>query len=138
MQTEAKQIYKLASKAPNIISLMLLSAFAAMGAIIMTPALPAIADFFGRSVGTTQLAVTSFLLGYALGQLIYGPIANRHGRKIALYIGIAIATLGSLFSILSLFKSSELFNTVSLSSSESGLTVFKITLEKLLSKVAWS
>jgi DHA1 family bicyclomycin/chloramphenicol resistance-like MFS transporter len=101
MQTEAKQIYKLGSKAPHIISLMLLSAFAAMGAIIMTPALPAIADFFGRSVGATQLAVTSFLLGYALGQLIYGPIANRYGRKIGLYIGIAIATLGSLFSILS-------------------------------------
>ena len=101
MQTEAKQIYKLASKAPNIISLMLLSAFAAMGAIIMTPALPEIADFFGKSVGSTQLAVTSFLLGYAIGQLIYGPLANRYGRKFALYAGIIIATLGSLFSILS-------------------------------------
>lgn len=101
MENGAHQLYKLASKAPHIISLMLLSAFAAMGAIIMTPALPEIADFFGKSVGSTQLAVTSFLLGYALGQLIYGPIANRYGRKMALYIGIMIATLGSLFSILS-------------------------------------
>ncbi len=101
MQTETQSIYRITSKAPHIVSLMLLSAFAAMGAIIMTPALPAIADFFGRSVGATQLAVTSFLLGYALGQLIYGPIANRYGRKHALYIGISIATVGSLFSILS-------------------------------------
>lgn len=100
-QTETQQIYRLASKAPHIISLMLLSAFAAMGAIIMTPALPQIAHFFGESVGTTQLTVTSFLLGYAFGQLIYGPLANRFGRKFALYVGIAIATLGSLFSILS-------------------------------------
>ena len=96
-----QQLYRLTSKAPHIISLMLLSAFAAMGAIIMTPALPEIATYFGKSVSSTQLAVTSFLLGYALGQLIYGPIANRYGRKFALYLGILIATLGSLFSILS-------------------------------------
>src|SRR3990167_443019 len=101
MEKNPAQLYKLTSKKPHIISLMLLSAFAAMGAIIMTPALPTIATFFGKSVGTTQFAVTSFLLGYAIGQLIYGPLANRYGRKIALYIGIAIATLGSVFSILS-------------------------------------
>lgn len=98
---QAKTLYRLAEKEPKLISLMLLSAFAAMGAIIMTPALPKIADHFSKSVGVTQLAVTSFLLGYAIGQLIYGPLANRFGRKPALYIGIVIASLGSIFSILS-------------------------------------
>lgn len=93
--------FRLIGKEPHIISLMLLSAFAAMGAILMTPALPQIAHYFQMSVGSTQLTVTSFLLGYALGQLIYGPVANRLGRKPALYLGIIIATLGSLFSILS-------------------------------------
>ena len=101
MTENPAEIYRLNSKAPHIISLMLLSAFAAMGAIIMSPALPKIADFFGKTVGGAQLAVTSFLLGYAIGQLIYGPLANRYGRKFALYVGIIIATLGSLFSILS-------------------------------------
>ncbi len=80
---------------------MVLSAFAVMGAIILTPALPEIAAYFHISIGMAQLTVTTFLLGYALGQLIYGPIANRLGRKPAFLIGIAIATLGSLFSILS-------------------------------------
>lgn len=92
--------FRLLGKEPQIISLMLLSAFAAMGAILMTPALPQIANFFNTSIGLTQLIVTSFLLGYAVGQLIYGPIANRFGRKPAFYLGITIATLGSLFSIL--------------------------------------
>lgn len=101
MRSAGQALFKLTSKEPHIISLMLLSAFAVMGAIIMTPALPKIADFFGKSVGVTQLVVTSFLFGYAVGQLIYGPIANRYGRKIALYIGIFVASLGSLFSILS-------------------------------------
>ena len=99
MKTDA--VYRLTTKAPHIISLMLLSAFAQIGAILMAPALPEIAQYFGKSVGTTQLVFTSFLLGYAVGQLIYGPIANRFGRKFALYVGIAVATLGTLFSILS-------------------------------------
>ena len=101
MQTPTEHPYRLLGKEPHIVSLMLLSAFAAMGAILMTPALPEIAKYFDTSVSMTQLTVTSFLLGYALGQLIYGPIANRFGRKPAFFIGIAIATLGSLFSILS-------------------------------------
>lgn len=98
---ENHEVYRLTSKKPHIISLMLLSAFATMGAILMTPALPNIAHYFSISIGSAQLTVTSFLLGYALGQLLYGPIANRFGRKPAFYIGIGVATLGSLFSILS-------------------------------------
>jgi Bcr/CflA subfamily drug resistance transporter len=98
MATE--QIYKLNVKPPNIMSLIVLSAFASMGAVLITPALPRLATFFNISNGNAQLTVTSFLLGYALGQLIYGPIANRLGRKPAFYIGIAIATLGSIFSII--------------------------------------
>ncbi len=90
-----------AEKKPHILSLMLLSAFAAMGALLMTPGLPDISKYFSVSTGSAQFIVSSFLLGYSLGQLLYGPIANRFGRKPALYAGIAIATLGSIFSILS-------------------------------------
>ncbi len=93
--------YRLSGKPPHIISLIILSAFASMGAVLMTPALPSIAEYFHISNGAAQLTVTSFLLGYALGQLLYGPIANRFGRKPAFYIGIGISTIGSLFSILS-------------------------------------
>ncbi len=88
------------TKEPSLLSLIVLSAFASMGAIIVTPGIPSMASFFGVKLGTAQLTMTAFLLGYALGQLIYGPIANRLGRKPAFYIGISVATLGSLFSIL--------------------------------------
>jgi DHA1 family bicyclomycin/chloramphenicol resistance-like MFS transporter len=93
--------YKLNVKPPNMISLIVLTAFASMGAALITPALPAISHYFNISTGHAQLTVTSFLLGYAIGQLIYGPIANRLGRKPAFYIGITVATIGSIFSILS-------------------------------------
>lgn len=93
--------YRLNSKQPHLITLMVLSAFASMGAILMMPALPEIAQHFHIRMSTTQLAVTCFLLGYAMGQLIYGPLANRYGRKNAVFVGIIIATIGSIFSILS-------------------------------------
>jgi DHA1 family bicyclomycin/chloramphenicol resistance-like MFS transporter len=88
------------TKEPSIISLIILSAFASVGLIIVTPGVPAMASFFKISTGTAQMTITAFLLGYALGQLIYGPIANRWGRKPAFYVGITVATLGSLFSVL--------------------------------------
>lgn len=93
--------YRLNVKQPRLVSLLVLSAFASMGAVLMAPALPNIANYFQISSGHAQLTVTLFLLGYACGQLLYGPLANRYGRKPAFYIGICIATLGSLFSILS-------------------------------------
>lgn len=80
---------------------MFLSAFASMGAVLMMPALPEISAHFEIHTSTTQLAVTCFLLGFALGHLFYGPLANRYGRKKAIYIGIIIATIGSIFSIVS-------------------------------------
>lgn len=88
-------------KEPTVVGLMLLSAFAVMGAIILTPSLPSITTFYHISTGYAQMTVTLFLLGYALGQLVYGPIANRYGRKPALYLGIVVATIGSILSILS-------------------------------------
>lgn len=94
------QKHRLDQKAPNIITLIVMSSFAAMGAVIFTPALPQMADYFKVSSGHSQLAVTLFLLGYALGQLIYGPLSNYFGRKKAFIIGIVIATLGSILSIL--------------------------------------
>ena len=93
--------FRLNMKQPRLMSLLILSAFASMGAVLMAPALPNIAAYFQITQGHAQLTVTLFLLGYACGQLIYGPLANRYGRKPAFYVGICVATLGSLFSILS-------------------------------------
>lgn len=94
-------VHRLEQKEPHIFILIIMSSFASMGAIIFTPALPEIGQFFKVSEGHSQLTISLFLLGYAIGQLIYGPIANRFGRKPAFFIGVAIATIGSIFSILS-------------------------------------
>lgn len=101
MSAQLNQQHRLNQKEPHILILIVMSSFASMGAIIFAPALPEIAEYFHISQGHSQLTITLFLLGYAIGQLIYGPLANRFGRKPAFFIGIVIATLGSLISIAS-------------------------------------
>ncbi len=86
---------------PPFFCLFLLVSFASVGAVLFTPALPTIQQFFNISVAESQLSVTAYLIGYAIGQLPYGPLANRFGRKKALYIGITLSIIGALLCALS-------------------------------------
>ncbi len=77
-------------------------AFTAMGIDVMLSAFGEIRDDFGLASDSTQTArvVTIFLLGLAVGQLFYGPIADRFGRKRALYAGASIYIFGAILSAL--------------------------------------
>jgi DHA1 family bicyclomycin/chloramphenicol resistance-like MFS transporter len=85
------------------VTLLLLVSFASVNAVLFTPSLPDIANFFKISQPATQQTLSWFLIGYTLGQLTYGPIANRFGRKPALYVGIIIQIISSLFCVLAGF-----------------------------------
>lgn len=82
-------------------TLLLLISFASVNAVLFTPALPNIVHFFNISEDMAQQTMTLFLIGYALGQLVYAPIANRFGRKPALYAGICLQIVSSLLCVLS-------------------------------------
>lgn len=82
---------------PSFLLLVLLIIFGSVCAVLYTPALPAIAHYFAVSDNAAGLTITLYLIGYALGPLLYGPLANRYGRKMALYIGISLAVLAALF-----------------------------------------
>jgi Bcr/CflA subfamily drug resistance transporter len=89
------------SPKPQFFILLLLVSFGSVGAVLFTPALPAIQQFFHISVGQTQLTITSYLVGYALGQLAYGPMANGLGRKKTLYLGLSLSVVGALLCVVS-------------------------------------
>ena len=74
--------------------------FASVNALLFTPALPNIAIFFHIDNGTAQQTILLFLIGYALGQLIYGPLSSYFGRKKTLYLGIGLQILSSLVCVL--------------------------------------
>jgi len=94
-------------KEPSLLTLLLLVSYPSVGAVLFTPSLPTIAAFFHVSTTIAQLAVTLFLVGYAIGQLPYGPLSNKIGRKPTLYIGLNISIFGALLcgvaGILNLF-----------------------------------
>lgn len=78
----------------------LLTALDAMSIDMMLPALAQI----GRDLGVTgtndaQLVITFMFLGFALGQIIGGPLSDSIGRKPATYWGLAIYVLGTLIAI---------------------------------------
>jgi len=79
--------------------LLLLISFGTISAVLLTPALPELAREFGVSESMAQLTMSIFLVGYTIGQLPYGPIANRLGRKKAVYMGIALMLVGSFLAI---------------------------------------
>lgn len=51
------------------------------------PSLPTIARDFGTSDTMAQASLTVFLLGFALGNLVFGPLSDRHGRRPILIVG---------------------------------------------------
>lgn len=65
------------------------------------PAFPKMAEGLGTSVPQVSMSLSSYFIGLAAGQLFYGPLLDRFGRKTPLYIGLMIfilATIGCLFS----------------------------------------
>ncbi len=68
----------------------------------MLPALPAIARTLGITAGNEQQwIITAYLLGFGAAQIIYGPLADRFGRKGVLLTGLAIYVASSIAAGLS-------------------------------------
>ncbi len=80
--------------------LSMIMALAAVGIDLMLPAFDDLRQHFGLAPDSPQVAqvVTMFLLGMALAQFFYGPLADRFGRKPILYVGFAIYIVGAIGS----------------------------------------
>ncbi len=72
-----------------------LTAFTPLSVDMYLPGLPALAREFHAAPGAVQLTLSSFFIGIALGQLFYGPICDRYGRKKPLYFGVVLFILAS-------------------------------------------
>lgn len=72
-------------------------AMAAMSIDLLLPAFPEMREVFGLDAGATEisLVITGFLIGLGFGQLVYGPLSDRFGRKRVLFVGIAVYVAGA-------------------------------------------
>lgn len=80
--------------------LALLAAVAPLAIDMYLPAFPAMAEEFGTSASAIQLTLTTFLLGMAVGQLVFGPLSDRFGRRPLLLIGALACAVFSAASAL--------------------------------------
>jgi DHA1 family bicyclomycin/chloramphenicol resistance-like MFS transporter len=60
------------------------------------PAMSVIAEHIAASIHHTELSLSAFLAGFALGQLLFGPLSDRIGRKPVLLSGLVVFLLASL------------------------------------------
>ncbi len=74
----------------------LLSALGPFAIDMYLPAMPMIAADLGTSIQGMQGSIVAYFIAFGLAQLIYGPWADRSGRKTPLYAGIGVFTVGSI------------------------------------------
>ena len=83
----------------NLKTILILGALSAFGPLAIDfylPGFPAMATAFATDETQIQLTLAVYFLGLSIGQLIYGPIADRYGRRIPLLVGVGLFTLASL------------------------------------------
>ena len=79
---------------------LLLSLLTGLGPLSMDmylPSLPAIGQALHASTAQVQLTISSYLLGFAVGQIVYGPISDRFGRRPVILIALIVYGIGSVF-----------------------------------------
>ena len=85
---------------PGTLSLTtLLAMLTALGPLSMDmylPSLPDIARVLEAPTARVQLTISSYLIGFAVGQLIYGPLSDRHGRRPVLFAALGLYVTGTL------------------------------------------
>jgi DHA1 family bicyclomycin/chloramphenicol resistance-like MFS transporter len=79
-----------------LILLGMLTAVAPLSIDMYLPGFPAIARSLGTDLPSVQLTLAFFLVGISLGQLIYGPLSDRYGRKPPLYVGLTVYIAASV------------------------------------------
>jgi len=84
------------SKFYLILILGMLTAIGPFSIDMYLPAFPDIAKSLNTNVAKVALSLSSFFIGISAGQLIYGPLLERYGRKKPLYFGLFIYLLASI------------------------------------------
>ena len=76
-------------------TLGLLTSLGPLSTDMYLPSLPHIAAAFDSTVAKTQLTLSAFLVGFALSQIVYGPVSDRLGRRPVLVVSLVLFALAS-------------------------------------------
>ncbi|MEQ8396276.1 multidrug effflux MFS transporter [Thalassobaculum sp.] len=85
-----------ATRPGSIALLTFMVALNQMSMGLYLPSMPTMAGALGTTVGQVQLTLTVFIAGFAVSQLVWGPVTDRFGRRPALLVGLACFTVASI------------------------------------------
>ncbi|MBT1077009.1 multidrug effflux MFS transporter [Geobacter grbiciae] len=75
--------------------LSLLMGFAAISTDLYLPAMPLMSHDLGANAGMVEWTISGYLVGFSLGQLLWGPISDRYGRRSSVGVGLVLFVVGS-------------------------------------------
>jgi len=78
-----------------LLILSVLMAFASISTDLYLPALPVMGGVLHAAPGTMALTISGYLIGFSVGQLFWGPISDRYGRRLPIALGLLLFILGS-------------------------------------------
>jgi DHA1 family bicyclomycin/chloramphenicol resistance-like MFS transporter len=81
---------------PLTVLLALLTAVGPLSTDMYLPSLPDITRLLTASAADVQLTLSAYLIGFALGQVVYGPLSDHHGRKPVLVAALGVFCVASL------------------------------------------
>lgn len=79
-----------------VICIGLIVAIGPLSIDMYLPSFPALVRYFSSDAASVQATLSLFFIGLAIGQLIYGPLADRYGRRIPLLFGLSLYTLAAI------------------------------------------
>ena len=72
-----------------------LMGFASISTDLYLPALPHMAAALGANTGQVEWTISGYLVGFSLGQLLWGPVSDRYGRRLPVAAGLVLFCVGS-------------------------------------------
>ena len=75
---------------PPILLLVLATAIGGLSMNIFIPSMPGVVRYFDTDIATVQLTLTLYLVGIAVGQLLYGPLSDHYGRRPLMLAGVGL------------------------------------------------
>ncbi|NDV77419.1 multidrug effflux MFS transporter [Dysgonomonas sp. 511] len=82
-----------------VLNLSLLTALEPLSIDLYLPGFLLISETFGTDIAAVQISLSTFLAGFAIGQLIWGPLADKFGRKKPILVSLVIFTIASVACI---------------------------------------
>jgi DHA1 family bicyclomycin/chloramphenicol resistance-like MFS transporter len=92
---ETPDVERPATRRHVLAVLSALMGFASISTDLYLPAMPEMGRDLSADVGSVELTVSGFLIGFSLGQLVWGPLGDRYGRRLPVAAGLLLFVLGS-------------------------------------------